>query len=64
MAKQHRMAALTGGCVFIAIFPDVVRGHNAMDAFLFIVSVGAIYTSWRRLRSIAQDLREAQGARK
>lgn len=64
MAKQHRMAALTAGCVLLALFPDVVRGHNVMDAVLFVVSIGAAYTCWRRLRAIAQDLREADGVRK
>lgn len=64
MAKQHRMAALTGGCILLAIYPEVVRGHNVMDAVLFVVAIGALYTCWRRLRSIAQDLREAAGVRK
>lgn len=59
MAKQHRMATLTVGCILLAVFPDVVRGHNVMDAVLFVVAVGAVFTSWRRLRWIAKDLQEA-----
>ena len=58
MAKPHRMAALTAGC--LAAFVEVVAfGTNlAAPAVLVVVCAGTALTALRRLQRIARGLRE------
>ena len=56
MAKQHRMAALTAGCVLAAV-GAMFGVHAAVMAWtLAVVAVGCAVTFARRLRAVALDL--------
>jgi phosphatidylglycerophosphate synthase len=63
-AKPHRMAVTTFACVLSALFPwslwGVVGGPalTMIEAALWIVIVGGVFTAWRRLARIATLLRE------
>lgn len=67
MAKQQRMAAMTAACVYLALAPagwrPVVALWNAgptmeiMDWTLLLIAVGAVFTAWRRLATLAGNLR-------
>lgn len=56
MAKQHRMAALTLGC--LAGFGAAIsgRGGGLPDLVLWIVCLGALVTAARRIRRIARGI--------
>lgn len=54
MAKQHRMAVLTGGAVLSAVLP----GQSVMMVALVAICAGAVATCARRLRRQAALLRE------
>ena len=59
MAKPHRMAALTAGCL-AALVASLTPGGNAhlvMEVVLTAVLAGTLLTCWRRLRLIAIELK-------
>jgi len=65
MAKPHRMAIGTCGCVLAACLPpawipacDLVPGAGIMAATLAIIALGCLVTIMRRLGKIATALRE------
>lgn len=64
MAKQQRMALLTIAAVYCVIFPSAMLpavgtmpAMGVMAAALAIVTVGSVFTAFRRLLRIAQQLR-------
>ncbi len=60
-AKQHRMAALTFAA--LAVMGERLSGIQESYSLyyaLWIVSIGATFTFWRRLRRVANDLKAAQ----
>jgi phosphatidylglycerophosphate synthase len=61
MAKQHRMAALTAGC--LVAFGAGLAGIGPLpaQAMLALVLAGTILTALRRLAAIAADLRRGNG---
>lgn len=74
MAKQHRMAMATFGCVFSALPPLGIwllrkpppQGYSlpsAMLAVLLLIVVGCVVTIVRRLKLIARDLQSAASTR-
>ncbi len=56
MAKQQRMALVTGACVFCAIAP-VSWTVPALEAVLWVIAAGSAVTAVRRLIGIAGTLR-------
>lgn len=64
MAKQHRMAVLTGVCVFMGATPLTWQGEipalrlNPLGVSLAIIILGCLITSWRRLAAIVSTLRQ------
>lgn len=58
MAKQHRMAVLSAGCVLQAILP--VRG-GILGIALVVISVGAAITCVTRTLALARALRQRAG---
>jgi phosphatidylglycerophosphate synthase len=63
MAKPHRMALVTAVAVFSTIAPmkwqkDLLAGWDLVDLALLAVIVGGLFTAMRRLRRIAQLLRQ------
>jgi len=59
MAKQHRMALLTGAtalCFLSPVWPNLNR--YVFPIALIIISAGSLFTVWRRVRYIARELRE------
>jgi phosphatidylglycerophosphate synthase len=56
MAKQHRMAALTVGCIIAAGLAAAHMTVWGIDTALAVIIAGAIVTSVRRIRRIASDL--------
>jgi len=61
MAKQHRMALLTVAnivCAFALLLPNI---HTKVYPItLIIIIVGALITTYRRVRHIAKDLRDSE----
>jgi len=57
MAKQHRMAALTAGCLVALAASLAGLGPRPAQAVLALVLAGTILTALRRLAAIAADLR-------
>jgi hypothetical protein len=57
MAKQHRMAVLSGACLIAAVLAIVWRGQAwAIWAALMVINVGCMLTVVRRLRLIVREL--------
>jgi phosphatidylglycerophosphate synthase len=56
MAKQHRMAALTFGCVGAFAESFVGPTRYCLQTVLVIVAVGALLTAARRLSAISTEL--------
>ncbi len=57
MAKQQRMAVLTGGCVLGIIFQNTGRAPLIIAGVLGIILAGAMVTCVRRLHRISLTLR-------
>lgn len=60
MAKPHRMAALTVTC-FLAAAVSLKPGTNAhpvLEIALTLILAGTLITCWRRLRLIANELKQ------
>lgn len=56
MAKQHRMAVMTAGCVLSAVESFVGAPHRVMTVALLVVAVGCVVTVARRVRLIIAEL--------
>ena len=56
MAKQHRMAALTAGCVVAAVGAPFVADGPVMVGTLAVIALGCVVTFVRRLQAVAADL--------
>ncbi|HJY78815.1 MAG TPA: CDP-alcohol phosphatidyltransferase family protein [Burkholderiales bacterium] len=56
MAKQHRMAVLTGGCLLGAAEIAVSGTQYALQAAAWIIAVGSLVTCATRTRAIARQL--------
>jgi phosphatidylglycerophosphate synthase len=57
MAKPHRMAVLTVGCVLGAIELRVVGSHWSLTVAAWIIAIGATITCGTRALAIARQLR-------
>ena len=74
MAKQHRMAFATFGCIFSTLppltqlfFRAVSQNYpleSPMPAVLFLICGGCVITISRRLKLVARDLENAASTRK
>jgi len=56
MAKQHRMAVMTAGCLLGAIEWPVLGTHGALTGAAFIIAFGAAATCVLRTLAIARQL--------
>ena len=56
MAKQHRMAALTLGCVLAALLPVKASAAAILTAALCIILAGTAFTVFRRARRLLRAL--------
>ena len=54
MAKQHRMALLTAGCLLTALSPWLSFFSHALSFTLIIVVIGSIITCYRRIHATYQ----------
>ncbi len=59
MAKPHRMAALTAGCLAAAVETATLGSRWTLMAMLGLIAAGALATAARRLRGIAARLLRA-----
>ncbi len=57
MAKQHRMAVLTAGCLLGAAEFLWTGGQYVLVACTWIIAIGAVVTCGTRIRAIARELR-------
>jgi phosphatidylglycerophosphate synthase len=57
MAKPHRMAVLTVGCVLSAIEQPMWGSQWSLTLAAWIIAVGSVVTCGTRLRAIARQLR-------
>lgn len=60
LAKQHRMAMITGGCVLGAIEGASVGTLYALSVACVIVALGSLVTCVTRSRAIAIQLRQSE----
>jgi phosphatidylglycerophosphate synthase len=58
MAKPHRMAVLTAGCLLGALEQSLYGTRYALTGAAIIIAFGAAITCVRRTRSIARQLRQ------
>lgn len=58
MAKPHRMAVLTAGCVLGAIESSLATSQWALTVAAWIIALGSIITCATRTAAISQRLRE------
>jgi phosphatidylglycerophosphate synthase len=56
MAKQHRMAVMTAGCVGGAIEAYLKASNYCLWFALAIVAAGSLWTTFSRARAIVQEL--------
>lgn len=56
MAKQHRMALATGLALWCAVVPGDWGGAMMVVAVLVVITVGSVFTAWRRLVRAAAAL--------
>lgn len=59
MAKQHRMAVVTAGCILGAIESWSIGSHWALIAAAWLIAIGATVTCGTRTLAIARQLRSA-----
>jgi phosphatidylglycerophosphate synthase len=57
MAKQHRMALLCG-CTLLALFLPTLYGQQLLFICLVVISLGSLYTCWRRGKRILNELHQ------
>ncbi|MGJ3448289.1 CDP-alcohol phosphatidyltransferase family protein [Enterobacter sp. PTB] len=55
MAKQHRMALLCG-CTVLALFLPTFYGQTLLFLCLVVISLGSLFTCWRRGKRILDEL--------
>jgi phosphatidylglycerophosphate synthase len=60
MAKQHRMAALTLGCVGAFVESLIAQTRHLLAITLIVVAAGALLTAVRRLLLISSQLKDRQ----
>jgi len=58
MAKQHRMAVMTAGCLAGAVEFFWNGGQHALVAAAWIIALGSVVTCGTRIRAIAHQLRD------
>ncbi len=56
MAKQHRMALVTALAVWCALVPGMWGGAEAVMTVLVVITIGSVFTAWRRLARAAAAL--------
>jgi uncharacterized membrane protein YcjF (UPF0283 family) len=56
MAKQHRMALATALALWCAVVPGDWGGAMMVAAVLVVITVGSVFTAWRRLARAAAVL--------
>jgi phosphatidylglycerophosphate synthase len=58
MAKQHRMAVLTAGCLISIAEHFAVRTNYSLPITCGLIAAGSLLTCWTRTRALARNLRE------
>lgn len=56
MAKQHRMAVLTGSLVLNIVEAGIWGTHYAILTGLFVIAAGSVFTCYKRVQLLAQDI--------
>jgi phosphatidylglycerophosphate synthase len=56
MAKQHRMAALTAGCLISIVEHFAVRTNHSLPITCGLIAAGSLLTCWTRTRALARKL--------
>ena len=56
MAKQHRMALLTTGCLLSILEHFVVRTNHTLPVTCGLIAAGSLLTCWTRIRGVARML--------
>lgn len=57
MAKQHRMAVMTAGCLLGAVEQPLTGTNTALIVTAWVVAIGSLLTCATRIRAIAAQLR-------
>ena len=58
MAKQHRMAVLTVGCLISIVEHFAVRTNHSLQITCGLIAAGSLLTCWARTRVMVRRLRE------
>jgi len=56
MAKQHRMAALTAGCLISIVEHFAVGTNHSLPITCGLIAAGSLLTCWTRTRALARKL--------
>jgi phosphatidylglycerophosphate synthase len=56
MAKQHRMALLTAGCLISIIEHSTVRTNWSLPITCGLIAAGSLVTCWTRTRTLVRRL--------
>jgi phosphatidylglycerophosphate synthase len=56
MAKQHRMAVLTAGCVISIIEHFAVRSNHSLPITCGLIAAGSLLTCWTRTRAVVRRI--------
>ena len=62
MAKQHRMALLTVGCLSSIIEHLTVQTNRSLPITCGLIAAGALITCWARTRTLLHQVRGANGS--
>jgi phosphatidylglycerophosphate synthase len=57
MAKQHRMAVLTVGCLISIVEHFAVRTNHSLQITCGLITAGSLLTCWTRTRALASRLK-------
>jgi phosphatidylglycerophosphate synthase len=57
MAKQHRMAVLTVGCLISIVEHFAVRTNHSLQITCGLIAAGSLLTCWTRTRALASRLK-------
>jgi phosphatidylglycerophosphate synthase len=60
MAKQHRMAVLTAGCLISIIEHFAVRTNHSLQFTCGLIAAGSFLTCWTRIRALVRSLQRPE----
>lgn len=63
MAKPHRMALATAGCLIMAVLAGIETEVTVLPWILWLMAAGIVVTLFRRLRALSRNLHEMSSSK-